>query len=601
MSSGKWVTFLCLMLGIAFLAAGAVLIKPINQKRRDYDFEPTNPFHEEKQIAEAGAGRLPLEVLTVFRFLAINYLWIRAEDLKNEGQYFDALHLSRLICELQPNLSSVWDFQAWNMAYNISVGVPTPPERWNWVRAGIELLRDKGIILNPKSPKLYHSLSWTFRHKVGGIADDHHRFYKWYMAMDMMPLVGDVPDNDELHALAEAPTDWPQIMADPDVATFVEKIRQSGGFLDDEDLFAAVIGSRLDPGKYPEGFIQNLEDSVETPAYRKLDLFVRSRGLRLKWKLDPTEMLEINATYGPIDYSSEGGKEHLSLDWRHPATHALYWALQGLKIEGMDEYNELTLRRQVYHSLQDLSNYGHIQVIHFAAPAKTTQRAPGQEILDQPPPPELGNVFFSEDLRMFPVAYQATLDIIRDREAAGESTRGVLDGSINLGRAGVRKLFLAGYKDTAEIYLNDLRERYPDRLLFKVATIDEFAANELRDDVRDLTSKNARGYIDGLLRVSYRAQALGNTELAAGQEKWAQQIYDLLLRQDPEQGRLNLPPLENMRWYALLRFFDDPSVTWVLKNVLLQRLEREQPAVFEELAEEMKQREQATSGQTPSN
>ena len=40
--------------------------------------------------------------------------------------------------KLQPNLDTVWDFHGWNLAYNISVQVKTPPERWQWVQRGIE-------------------------------------------------------------------------------------------------------------------------------------------------------------------------------------------------------------------------------------------------------------------------------------------------------------------------------------------------------------------------------------------------------------------------------------------------------------------------------
>ncbi len=132
MTPGKGKTLLYLLGAVCFLIASALRIEPVNDLRLQSELEPENPFVESQMTSEL---RLPLPALSIFRSLAINYLWIRAEDLKAAGQYFDALHLSRLICALQPNLAAVWDFQGWNMAYNISVGVPTPPERWNWVRA----------------------------------------------------------------------------------------------------------------------------------------------------------------------------------------------------------------------------------------------------------------------------------------------------------------------------------------------------------------------------------------------------------------------------------------------------------------------------------
>ena len=99
-----------------------------------------------------------------FRGLIVDILWMRADTLKQEGKFFDAKQLAEWITTLQPRFAQVWDFHAWNMAYNISVAIPNtqPEERWRWVKNGYELLRDRAIELNPKSILLYRSLSWIF-------------------------------------------------------------------------------------------------------------------------------------------------------------------------------------------------------------------------------------------------------------------------------------------------------------------------------------------------------------------------------------------------------------------------------------------------------
>ena len=76
-----------------------------------------------------------------FRGVFVNFLWIRANHLKEEGKYHEAIELARAITKLQPRFPRVWVFHAWNMAYNISVTTQTPEERWNWVSAGINILR----------------------------------------------------------------------------------------------------------------------------------------------------------------------------------------------------------------------------------------------------------------------------------------------------------------------------------------------------------------------------------------------------------------------------------------------------------------------------
>src|SRR5262245_5001373 len=78
-----------------------------------------------------------------FRGLFVNMLWIRANALKEDGRFYESMDLARAITRLQPRFPQVWVFHAWNMAYNISVATQTPQERWQWVQAGINLLRQQ--------------------------------------------------------------------------------------------------------------------------------------------------------------------------------------------------------------------------------------------------------------------------------------------------------------------------------------------------------------------------------------------------------------------------------------------------------------------------
>jgi len=56
-----------------------------------------------------------------FRGLISNYLWMRANDLQLDDKYLEAAQLADWITDLEPHFATVWVFQAWNMAYNISV------------------------------------------------------------------------------------------------------------------------------------------------------------------------------------------------------------------------------------------------------------------------------------------------------------------------------------------------------------------------------------------------------------------------------------------------------------------------------------------------
>jgi hypothetical protein len=135
-----------------------------------------------------------------FRGLIVNALWIRANELQEEGKYFEMVQLADWITKLQPSLSSVWIHLAWNMAYNISVKLNDPADRWKWVRHGTELLRDEALRYNPKEPQLYRELAWFFQHKMGHFLDDAHQHYKVEWAREMAAVLGKSgrPNWDEL-------------------------------------------------------------------------------------------------------------------------------------------------------------------------------------------------------------------------------------------------------------------------------------------------------------------------------------------------------------------------------------------------------------------
>ncbi len=125
-----------------------------------------------------------------FRGILADVLWLRALRLQDERRFFEIAQLSDWITKLQPHFASVWAFQAWNMAYNISVLFPDPETRWRWVGQGIRLLRDDGLRYNPQSPALCRELGWLYQHKIGYIMDSAHAYYKRRLAEDVQAAFG---------------------------------------------------------------------------------------------------------------------------------------------------------------------------------------------------------------------------------------------------------------------------------------------------------------------------------------------------------------------------------------------------------------------------
>jgi hypothetical protein len=139
-----------------------------------------------------------------FRGLISNALWIRAMKLQDDDKFFEMQQLADWITKLEPHFSQVWVNQAWNMAYNISVKFKENApgdfsDRWRWVKAGIELLRDEGLKYNPNDVLIFRELAWIFQHKIGANLDDGNMYYKWQWAREMTNVFGgDKPNYDEL-------------------------------------------------------------------------------------------------------------------------------------------------------------------------------------------------------------------------------------------------------------------------------------------------------------------------------------------------------------------------------------------------------------------
>jgi hypothetical protein len=122
-----------------------------------------------------------LATLGGFRSIAAEVIWFRADRLQEEGRYVELAQLASMLTFMEPHTSEVWSYAAWNLAYNVSIMMPTPEDRWRWVLAAIRLLRDEGLVFNPSSPELCRELAWLFELKIGTDIDSAAAVYraKW--------------------------------------------------------------------------------------------------------------------------------------------------------------------------------------------------------------------------------------------------------------------------------------------------------------------------------------------------------------------------------------------------------------------------------------
>ena len=83
------------------------------------------------------------------------------------------------ITKLQPNFIPAWQFQAWNLSYNISTEFDDYHDRYFWVIEGIRFLQ-KGTKYNENSPQLLNYVGWIVSHKIGN-ADERVQYRRLFV------------------------------------------------------------------------------------------------------------------------------------------------------------------------------------------------------------------------------------------------------------------------------------------------------------------------------------------------------------------------------------------------------------------------------------
>ena len=481
-----------------------------------------------------------------FRGLAIDYLWIKAAGLREEGKHFQSLQLARWICDLQPRFPSVWAFQAWEMAYNISVTTHTPEERWTWVYGGVKLLRDKGIPYNPACLPLYKELAWIYFHKMGDILDDMHWAYKAEWAVLMQRVLGAPNPNataeeaiDAIRVVGAAPQTLEElIQTEPRVATYVGMLEQAGIELG-YPLLAATVEAPIDTGPRLATLARHSADDTNraaavpalpgdeswTDVRNQLVAWVRADILRQEFKLDPSWMVGLMEKFGP-------------LDWRATYSHALYWSTYGdfraRKVALLDDIDALNNDRLVHFSLSKLIRMGKIIL-------DANEKQPNRSYLN-----------FASDLRFIEPCHQTYIEL-GERATGGEGldpdkqkqAEYFRTGHANFLTDSIRLLYLYGadaQRAQARKYYRYLRENFKGsdgktKPQYQIP-LEEYAQGDLKERVDRF--QIASSEINVYLGSALQALADDDVKLYHGSMGNAKTIHDYYMRDkrdDPNERR----------------------------------------------------------------
>jgi hypothetical protein len=575
----------CIIVAAALLIIAGEQLDYINSQRQQMKLIINTPLENAPpSLAFATVA------MGAFRGLVVDVLWMRADQLKEQGQFFDARQLAEWITTLQPRFASVWEFQAWNMAYNISVAIPAtqPDQRWRWVKNGYELLRDQGIPLNPKSIALYHELARIFQHKIGGVTDDVHKYYKIQLAMAMEPLLGPA-DNQYFDALAQAPKEWDQIAEDPNFKPLIAALQSADKSFSGskpQEFMSNYLSLRQNAARFTPAAAAVIDNFRGNELLNKFDIFTRAYQLRKVWKLDPVLVLQLNKTYGPIDWTDPNSR--LPLDWRHPDSHAIYWAVKGLQLAAKDKSQEIDISetntdRIVFHSLQDLFRNGKIFIYDVPVEAPP-------ENYSQPPQTQMfKDIFLRPDLRMFEPynkAMQAVMGKYNKNPQDKMIYESLQNSHRNMLKNAIFSFYQAGHKQQAQKIYDELRQLYPLNE-FKVSLV-EFARKRFLEELDSIGIDDAKEQVLLLLMEGYLLYAIRDDDEAFGREKMAQEVYDYYRSKYSDENRIDLPEFKLLRYLALIDFLNDQQYPPYLRGGLLGRIKVERPELLEQLQQQEK-------------
>ena len=58
------------------------------------------------------------------RSIASEVIWFRADKLERQGRFGELVQLASMLTFLEPHVTEVWTYSAWNLSYNISLRMP---------------------------------------------------------------------------------------------------------------------------------------------------------------------------------------------------------------------------------------------------------------------------------------------------------------------------------------------------------------------------------------------------------------------------------------------------------------------------------------------
>jgi hypothetical protein len=184
-------------------------------------------------------------------------LWQKAYDYKKTENWAAYEATLNQIAKIMPNYVNVWKFQAWNLSYNLAVEFDDYRHRYQWVKKGIDFLK-QGYRYNERDPRILWDIGWFTCQKIGRSDEqkEFRRMYKeefgrdnwlvgkeWYLAAQRLVDTENIPFRGMNQAVFHSHPGIAQMY-------YAKAIQGDGLFLDEHrDISPAERQSRIDAVK----------------------------------------------------------------------------------------------------------------------------------------------------------------------------------------------------------------------------------------------------------------------------------------------------------------------------------------------------------------
>ena len=141
------------------------------------------------------------------RGIAVNMLWMQAIDHKKREDYDKFASTLKALTKLQPNFVKVWEFQAHNLAYNVSMEFDDYESRHEWVKKGLVFMK-QGVKHNRQDHRMTDMLGFMTGNKYGK-SDEKRSFRRMFSTDDTFHVaMSDMIDKDEYNVDDYGPDSW---------------------------------------------------------------------------------------------------------------------------------------------------------------------------------------------------------------------------------------------------------------------------------------------------------------------------------------------------------------------------------------------------------